>query len=308
MAKKVPVIVQNIRGKELHREPNSKSISFSQLSLYVTCPNRWYRAYVKNEAPYTPSIHTVFGTSVHETIQRWLDILYNDSVKASEAFDVCAFLLERLRVNYEHDRKTLGKDFSSQKELEEFYQDGIAILNYVRKHRKSFFSTKKVYLVGCEIPLLYKLKDRMYFKGFIDVLTYDEELDRWKIWDIKTSTQGWSADTKKDFVKTSQLLLYREFLAKQFDLDPAKIDVEYFIVKRKIPADIIYPVQSKRVQEFIPGTGPRVSKKASALVESFVNGAIAEDGSYQDREYETTPSIDSCKWCLFRDSCKDVIK
>ena len=62
MAKRIPAKVQEIRESKVHRDPGSKSISFSQLSLYVTCPNRWYRAYVKNEAPFSPSIHTVFGT------------------------------------------------------------------------------------------------------------------------------------------------------------------------------------------------------------------------------------------------------
>ena len=308
MAKKIPAKVQEIRESKAHRDPGSKSISFSQLSLYVTCPNRWYRAYVKNEAPFSPSMHTVFGTSVHETIQHWLDLLYNNSVKASEAFDMNGFLMERLRTNYEYDRKSLGKDFTTPKELEEFYQDGVAILEYVRKHRKDFFSTKNVHLVGCEIPILYKLKDGIYFKGFLDIVTFDEDLDRWKIWDIKTSTQGWSVDTKKDFIKTSQLLLYREFLAKQFGIDPQKIDVEYFIVKRKVTEDAPYPAMRKRVQEFIPGTGPKLTKKASALVESFVSGAVADGGGYQDREYETNPSVNNCKWCLFKSSCKDAVK
>ena len=33
---------------------------------------------------------------------------------------------------------------------------------------------------------------------------------------------------------TAQVILYREFFAKQFGIEPDKIDVEYFIVKRRV--------------------------------------------------------------------------
>jgi len=304
---KVPTKVREIREAKLKAESGSKNISFSQLSLYLSCPHRWYRAYIKKEAPYTPSIHTTFGTALHETLQKWLDILYNDSVKNATAFDMNSYLVERMKAVYRKDRAILGKDFSSSKELNEFCEDGFAILDFIQKHRKAYFSSKKVHLVGCEIPILYELKPKFYFKGFIDVLLYDEELDKWKILDIKTSTSGWNAETKGDFNKISQVLLYKNYLAELFGIDKEKIEVEYFIVKRKVPEEAEFPAMKKRVQEFLPSQGPRNTKKAVNLVESFISGALTETGEYQEREYEATPSKDNCKWCLFKDSCKFVV-
>jgi len=305
--KKIPAKVKEIQEYKASMEPGSKSISFSQLSLYVSCPNRWYRAYVLNEAPYTPSIHTTFGTAFHETLQAWLDLLYNNSVKAAELFDMDAYLLERMRTVYVADKKNLGKDYSTSEELSSFYDDGKAILHFIKKHRKTYFDTKDVYLVGCEIPILYKLQDKFYFKGFIDCLLYDDSSKTWKILDFKTSTSGWNVETKKDFLKTSQILLYKEFLSKQFNIDPDSITVEYFIVKRKVNEDAEFPAMRKRVQEFLPSQGSRSVKKAVNLVESFIGGAVQENvGKYQEREYETTPSEHACKWCLFRETCKSA--
>ena len=306
--KKVPEKVRQIQEWKAEREAGSKSISFSQLSLYTSCPYRWYRAYVKNEAPYTPSIHTVFGTAFHETVQTWLGIMYNDSIKASEELDLHELLKENLRKVYAAERKALGADFSTAEELGSFYEDGVAILDYIKKHRKGFFNPANgEWLVGCEIPLLYKLQEKFYFKGFIDILTYDEKMDLWKIWDIKTSTSGWSADTKADKLKTDQVLLYKHFLSQEFGLDPDKIEVEYFIVKRKVPEDPMYPAMAKRVQEFTPINGSRSVKRAVSEVEKFCKDVLVENqGQYREGEFKATPSVKSCKWCLFNKDCKYV--
>lgn len=304
MKKKVPSKVEEIRQFKATVEAGAKSVSFSQLSLYVTCPHRWYRAYVKKEAPYSPSIHTVFGTALHETMQTWLEILYTDSVKASNEFDYREFLLTRMKEIYKKEREVVGSDFSTSEELSKFYDDGLNIMDYVLKNRKAYFSSKNVYLVGCEIPILYKMREKFYFKGFIDFLLYDEDLDTWTIYDIKTSTSGWSAETKKDFTKISQVLLYKSFLSKQFGIDQDKIKVEYFIVKRQVPEEADFPAMRRRVQEFRPSDGKVNVKKAFTMVETFMQGALTDTGEYQDREYEATPSEASCKYCLFKDSCE----
>ena len=303
--KKVPEKVQQIRNWKAEREAGSKSISFSQLSVYRNCPHAWYRAYLKNEAPFVPSIHLIFGTAVHECIQAWLDKLYNDSIKSSEELDLHEMLKTKMRDLYQDNRKSYGKDFSTAEELASFYGDGVAILDYGRKHQKAFFDPHKEWLVGCEIPLLYKLQDKFYFKGFIDVLTYDEEQDLWKIWDIKTSGSGWSSATKADKAKTDQVLLYKYFLSQEFGLDPNKIDVEYFIVKRKLPEDPMYPAMSKRVQEFAPASGKPSVNKAVAEVDRFCKDVLLEgQGQYREGSFEATPSEKACRWCLFRDTCE----
>src|SRR5574344_80996 len=305
---KVPKKVQEIQQSLVKMKGDWASISYSQLSVYANCPLCWYRSYIKKEAPFVPSIHTVFGTSMHETIQKWLDLLYNDTVKAATAFDTSSYLMERLKKNYGADRKGLGKDYSSAKELAEFYQEGVAILDYIKKNRVRYFDRKQVFLVGCELPLLVKIGQNFYFKGFIDCLLYDEALDKWTILDFKTSTSGWSADTRKNFLKTAQLLLYKHFLAQEYGLDPEKIKVEYFIVKRKVNEEAEYESMKRRVQLFEPSNGSARIKKAVGMITTFVSEAVDSTGKYQEKEYKASPSFESCKYCVFNKDCKVAVK
>ena len=303
MARKIPKKVKEIQEYKLKQEAGAKNISFSQLSVYLNCPKCWERAYLRKEQVYEPSIHTAFGTAFHETLQDWLGVLYNDSVKAANEVNLEAELLKNIRKVYVSERKRFGKDFADSTTLNEFYEDGVAILEYIVKHRKAFLpGTRETILVGCEIPIYTQLKPGFYFKGFIDVLTYDIEHDKWKIWDIKTSTRGWK-DEKTDFVKTSQILLYKEFLSKQFDIPIENIEAEYFIVKRKIIEDAEYAAMRKRVQEFVPNDGPRIHKKVVNQVTQFTEEALTESGEYIDKDYEKVPSVKNCKYCVFRDTC-----
>lgn len=306
MSKKVPTKVREIQEWKAEKEADAKSISFSQLSVYLNCPKCWQRSYILNEAPFIPSIHLIFGTAIHECLQSWLDILYNKTIKESEELNLPEMLLGKMKSIYAEERSKYGKDFSTPQELANFYQDGIAILEYVKKHRKEYFSPGSDWLVGCEVPILFKLRDRFYFKGFIDILTYNEPEDRWKIWDIKTSGFGWRSE-KADKHKTNQVLLYKYFLAQQFGLDINKIDVEYFIVKRKIPNDPEFPAMAKRVQEFVPANGTPSVNGAVRDVTNFCGNVLLESGDYQQKEYQATPSGKACKWCLFKDSCKFML-
>ena len=48
---------------------NQKSISYSQLSMFNECPKKWSLQYREGHKQFTSSIHTVFGTAFHETLQ-----------------------------------------------------------------------------------------------------------------------------------------------------------------------------------------------------------------------------------------------
>ena len=61
------------------------TVSYSQYSIWRKCPHQWYLNYFKGLASYSQSIHTIFGTSIHETLQNYLHVLYTESgVKADE--------------------------------------------------------------------------------------------------------------------------------------------------------------------------------------------------------------------------------
>lgn len=303
MAKKLPKEVSLIREYKVEKydTKENKNISYSQYSVYSTCAHQWYLSYPKKLAPYSPSIHTVFGTALHETIQQWLEVIYNESVKASNELDLSALLLDRMRKTYKKERYNNGhKDFATPEDLQSFYQDGLDILEHLKKKRGAYFGTKSTYLVGVEVPIIQKLKERLYFKGYIDVVFYNQTLGRYLILDIKTSTRGWTEYDKKNETKISQLILYKQFFARQFNVDIEKIDVEYFIVRRKIyeGGDFV----PKRVQSFSPAAGKIKVGKVAASLSAFVEDAFADEGGYVEKEYPKNPSKSNCNFCPFSKS------
>ena len=302
MAKKSPKEVALIKDHivPLIDYTNQKSISYSQTLSYNTCPHQWALKYIKGLQEYKPSIHTVFGTAVHEVMQEWLTELYNGTVKKSNEMDLEAMLADKLMFIYASEKDKYGKHFSTSEELSEFHNDGIEILRYIRKKRATYFGTRYYKLVGVEIPLIHKIAENVFFKGYIDIVLYDEQDDKYIILDIKTSTSGWNAYAKKDDKKLAQLLLYKEFLARQFNIDVEKVDVKYFIVKRKIPDNPEFSAMGRRVQEFIPPSGKIKRGQATTALTKFIDNAFDSYGKYIDKEYDKRPSKANCMFCEFK--------
>lgn len=309
--KKIPSKVKLVSESKLKQKKSNKHISFSQLSTYQNCNHKWYLQYVKNLLPYDPSIHAAFGTGMHETIQKWLDVLYNDKVKTANEMDLDALLYEEMVKAYKSQKAQNGhQTFSSAEEMQMFFQDGKHILNYLKKKRGGYFSTKGTYLAGIETLLYHEIKPGIMFKGFIDLVFYNEVSDRWLLVDLKTSTSGWSKWAKEDEVKTSQLVLYKEYFAKQFDIDVEKIDIEYFILKRRVPKDADFASMQKRVQSFKPASGKAKRNKAVQGIHNFIEDAIGANNEFKDyKPYITNPSKGNCMFCPAgrMQLCKDAV-
>ena len=192
--------------------------------------------------------------------------------------------------------------------MRDFFDDGIAILNWIKKKSGGLFTTRNVRLLGIELPLLVKIANNIYYKAFIDFALYDEDLNKLYIYDIKTSTRGWSDHEKRDETKIAQILLYKEYFARQYGFDVEQINVEFFIVKRKIYEQSEYPIP--RVQEFKPASGKSKRRQAIENFESFVKDCFDEGGKPRIKSYIKNVGENSCKWCPFADKpdlCDKVV-
>jgi hypothetical protein len=287
------------------REPKEgeRKISYSQFSMYATCPKQWELAYIKGLRTFSQSIHTLFGTALHETLQLYLTTMYTESVKKADGLDVRAILKEKLSTGYKDAYEQMGKHFSHKAELNEFYEDGIAILDYIRKNRGKYFSAKNEELVGIEVPIYHPVSSKhanVYMMGYLDVVIRDKRTGRIKIIDIKTSTMGWNKYQKADKIKASQLVLYKQYYAEQFGVDVEHIDIVYFIVKRKLIDGAMFP--QKRVQEFKPASGKPTRNKLINEISNFVGSSFNDEGQYNTiREYPAIAgkNYKNCKYCDF---------
>ena len=273
-------------------------ISYSQLSMFSECPQRWKLNYIDKVTESEPSIHLLFGTAMHEVIQTWLEVMYHDSVKNANKLNLEQRLHDKMMEQFKIEKENYGKDPCTLEELREFFQDGVNILDFLKKKKADYFSKRGYKLIGCEVPIEVDLKKNVKIIGYLDLVILDEFHNTIKIYDIKTSTRGWNKWMKKDENKTQQLLLYKQFYAKQYNHPIDKIEVEYFIVKRKLWEEAMFP--QKRVQKFSPASGTVSMNKTLDGLNFFIEKAFTDDGQRTDENIIATPSKKACRWCEFK--------
>ena len=294
----------------IEKNADDKYVSYSQYSTWKTCPFKWKLQKIDKVKKYESSIHAVFGTAVHSCLQHWIQVLYTQTIKESEAIDFREIFLQQLKLEYQKEVEKTGAHFSTKEELAEFYLDGISILEWIRKKRKMYFAPKNEELIGTEIPILLPPDPKLpgvILMGFLDLVVRDKISGKYKIRDIKTSTRGWKDWDKKDETKVSQLLLYKIYFAQQYNIPVDSIEVEYFIVKRKIDEDSAFP--QRRVQNFIPSQGKVSINKVQNAFNEFLESCFLPSGEINtggDYPAIGGKNFKNCKFCEFNtdDFCK----
>jgi len=264
--------------------------------MYNECPFRWKLNYVDKLRVSESNIYLIFGTAMHEVLQTYLEIMYNDSIKNADLINLEEMLRDKLVEQFKMAEEQDGKPPCTKKDLQEFFQDGCDILDFFKKKRGEYFSRRGYKLIGCEVPIDVDLKKGIKIIGYLDIVILDEISNTIKIYDIKTSTMGWNKWQKKDENKTQQLLLYKQFYSKQYNHPIDKIDVEYFIVKRKLWEKAMFP--QKRVQKFSPASGTVSMNKVNTKLIKFIGEAFNDGGKHKN-DMIATPSKKACKWCEF---------
>jgi hypothetical protein len=300
--KKIPQIVKDIRNykqKEMDWA-NEKLISYSQLSMFNECRKKWSLNYVEGHKQFSSTVHTVFGTAIHEVIQHYLTVMYEQSAAEADRLNTSEMFEEALRAEYKIQYKKNGNQhFCTPEQLREFFDDGISILRDFAKNKNKHFSKRGWYLVGCEVPVS-KIQNptlpNVVYQGYLDVVMYHEPTDTIKIIDIKTSTNSWSDKQKKDENKQFQLILYKKFISEIFNHPIDQIEIEFFIVKRKLYESEDFVI--RRIQTFSPPSGKVKLNKATQSIDTFINEAFDLSG-YKKVEHQPTVS-DGCKWCPFQ--------
>lgn len=280
----------------------SKTISYSQFSIYSDCPHKWKLMYIDKHKPDDSNIHLLFGTSMHEVLQTYLTVAFEESAKKADKMDLAGMLYDCMAREYKKVMEKGGEPFTNRTEMDEFYRDGVEILEYVRKKRTEYFPTKNYKLLGVEIPLLEKIDNyNVYLMGFIDLVILDERDNLITIYDFKTSTRGWGEKDKKNENKKAQIIIYKEYFAKQYNLPVDNIEVVFFILKRKLWEQSEFT--QKRVQLFKPPSGSVTRKKVNKRLVEFVEKAFTEDGNYRtDTEHYAIAGDNdaNCKYCIFK--------
>ena len=287
-------------------------VSFSQYTTWANCPEAWKLKYIDGHKEDGSTIHTIFGTAMHEVIQEWLHTLYNVSETVARSVDLEDSLKEKLYKEFKASvRDTDGaKVFPCDRPtLEEFYHQGLQILSYVQDNHKKIFPTNNEILAGIEYPIDVEVRAGVRYIGFVDIITKNNDTGIYTLYDLKTSKSGWSSYQKNDKIKTSQLLLYKKFIADHFDVPLDHVMIEYVILKRIISENSPYPIP--RVSSFEPPHGKPSITRAWADFEKFLDECFDNEGNYRVDMVKHKASKTNCRWCAFRDRsdlCKYGVK
>ena len=274
--------------------------------MWKGCPHRWKLTYIDKISGYKQSTAALFGTVMHEVLQEYVKTIYDKSINEANQLQLDEMLKNGLRDNYKKLlEESKGNHFSNQKELSEYYNDGVQILQWFKSHRADFFMKKDYELIGIETPInMIPLETHPTIRlvGFLDLVIKNTKTGEIYIYDFKTSTNGWTKYAKNDKTKTSQLVLYKTYYAKQYGISPDDIHVEYLILKRKIDEDAEYEAMKKRVQRFEPSHGKVSQNYIKKEVENFITTNFTEQGEYKLDVIQTPESgrdYSNCKYCDF---------
>ena len=276
-------------------------VSFSQYSMWSSCPHQYKLAYIDDLRESSSNIHSVFGSAMHETLQEYLSrCLRISKSQADKNMNTKEFLKEKMREFFLKESNDGQNPICSKEELVEFLEDGYAILDYFQKSKNfnNFYSLKDDELIAIEQPINTKISEHVNFLGFIDFIVKNKKTGRYRITDFKTSTKGWSKYQKSDPVKNSQILLYKKFYAELLGISQDIIDVEFIILKRKLyeNTDFVVP----RISKHVPASGKPSVNKAWKGFSDFVEAVFDKDGNYRtDVDYPKNPTK-LCDWCEFK--------
>jgi len=283
-------------------------ISYSQFGMWSQCPQRWKLNYIDDMRDFTGNIHTIFGSAMHTVLQTYLTTFYSKTITEADSLDLDDMLFTELKNEFMEVKDDTGDIPCTKDDLQTFYMDGTSLLDWFKKNKSMYFSKRGYELLGIELELNYKLSEGINFIGFMDVVIKDNVRDRIKIIDLKTSTKGWNKWMKADKNKTDQLLLYKQFYSKEFDIPVDKIDVEYFILKRKLYENVDFP--QRKVQTFVPANGSPSLNRVLYQLKEFTDSCFDENGNYLLKEYDTNESKKTCRFCEFNQTeyCDKGIK
>ena len=274
-------------------------VSYSQYGMYTACQQQYKLNYIDKLGTSSANIHTIFGSSMHETIQHFLDVMYNVSKKQALTLNLEGMLKDKLVEHFtkENEKMEDGMYPCTKEELGEFFEDGKLILQYFRNKLDKLYHKSGFELVAIEQVLNAEVKPGVHFIGFIDILLKDKSSDEYIIIDLKTSTRGWNKYQKADKVKTSQMLLYKKFYSEKYNIPLDKIKVEYQILKRKIAEGLDYPIP--RISKFVPANGKPSVNNAWKGFTDFVDSVFGEEGEIIQTLFPPNKGK-QCDWCEFK--------
>lgn len=243
-------------------------ISYSEWMLYKNeCKFRWKLDYVDGLRAKVYGVNLDFGTAIHETLE-----LLKNKDKSKRIEDAPKYFEEFFRKIYsENCDKYADKDKKTS--VDDFVSAGKNILARLDDCKELSEATVLYNEYELLLPIARTDDVNIKFKGFIDIVIKSKDgrgNDVLYVCDFKTCSWGWTPDKKQDKDMHYQILLYKYFLCKKFDLDPKNVRTAFILLKKK-------PRSNESPIEFFPiSAGPvSVQRALDELNTSITDMALS---------------------------------
>lgn len=222
---------------ELKKEKDSRHISFSEYSTYLTCPHKWYLNYIL-KFPGEVSEELIFGSAVHNTIE---NLLTNEHIKRLYTINKVD-TIRNIFKGFLKDELEKVKDenflqsFANKKLASIFLFQATTVISQLDFNIKF----KDYEVVDVEVQLdgeiVHETDDfKITYKGFVDLVLKHKTTGRYLILDWKSSKKAWDITKKMkdnpDFF--AQLCLYKKFYSSIKNIDFDLIDTKFYNLPRE---------------------------------------------------------------------------
>ena len=231
-------------------------ISFSEFKNWIQCPFYHKLVNIDKTKLFKGNEYTAFGTAIHDTCEKML-------ISGSIDVDPSPYFFQRFLTSIE-ELIVKNVDLDS-KLVENLEAQGRSLSPLIMPATKEHFGNYEV--IGTEIELYETMEeitsDENYrFKGYVDAVIKTAD-GKYHLIDWKTCSWGWDAKKRSDKILSYQLVFYKHFFAKKYNVDPENIETYFALLKRTAKKD--------NVEFFRVTSGTKKTKNALNLLKKSLH-------------------------------------
>ena len=215
-----------------------KHISYSEWKNWHICPHYHKLTYIDKVTQFQGNIFTAFGKALHTVCE--LTLTSPEKYRGSGTIEalVKEQFLKELNDLPKSEQQRAKRDFK----LKEWLVSGLEIVpDLYRCLTEKFGKLGEDWEVLAAEEQLYEpitefTEAEKNFKGFIDLVVMSKKDKKVHLIDWKTCSWGWKREKKSDTILSYQLVYYKHFWSRKYDVDPKDVDCHFVLLKRTAKA------------------------------------------------------------------------
>lgn len=222
----------NIFAKSLSKKVNKK-LSFSQFQNWSKCPHLHYLISISKKIPYPDNDYTAYGFPIHEVLQKMmLEYAVGESCTPQENYQ---YFLKKYEENVIKilEEGNIDKEDLSHDNIIKFSAAAKSHIGNIIEYLQNTFGTFEIVVVEEDFDFPLDIETENYtfsFRGMIDLVIQTSD-GVYHVIDWKTSNNGWSEYKKNKNLYLDQLLFYKFFFHKKFNIPLDQIKSHFIILE-----------------------------------------------------------------------------